>query len=285
MANPFGNLYNPYSIFKAIRYAIANELPTPNTFLQHQDVSLNFDFHSEVSSLQQDKLLTQLKEIIGTSHEFLNNAQWLILTFGTSWVYSRNDTGDIVANCHKQPKALFTKSLMTQRQIMNSFDSFYKELRQVNSGIRIILTVSPVRHINDTLELNSVSKSILRASCHTIVEEYPDVEYFPAYEIMLDDLRDYRFYKPDMIHPTTVAEDYIWEKFTDAYFATSLKEFMKSWQHIQNGLHHKPFHPTSEAHQAFLREMIAKLEAFRGVVNVEEEIAQVRNQILRPPAP
>ena len=169
---------------------------------------------------------------------------------------------------------------MTQRQVMNSFDSFYKELRRMNSRVKIMLTVSPVRHINDTLELNSVSKSVLRASCHTIVQEHPDITYFPAYEIMMDDLRDYRFYNADMIHPTTVAEDYIWDKFTDAYFNPSLKEFIQGWQQIQNSLDHRPFHPASKAHQTFLRELITKLETFRGIVNVENEIARVRAQLL-----
>jgi len=280
LTNPFGNLYNPHSIFKAIRYAIANELPTPNTFVKHQDVFLNYDLHSEVSSLHQDKLQSQLTEIIGTSHDFIKNAQWLILTFGTAWVYTRKDTGEVVANCHKQPKTLFTKSLMTQKQILNSFDSFYGNLKQLNPSIKIILTVSPVRHINDTLELNSVSKSVLRTSCYTIVQENPEIMYFPAYEIMLDDLRDYRFYKPDMIHPNVVAEDYIWSGFTTSYFEPSLLEFMKTWQNIQNALTHRPFHPTSTAHQAFLKELLATLEGFRGMVNVEEEIKQIEAQLL-----
>lgn len=150
----------------------------------------------------------------------------------------------------------------------------------MNSTVKVILTVSPVRHINDTLELNSVSKSILRASCHTIVEEHPDITYFPAYEIMMDDLRDYRFYKADMIHPSTVAENYIWDKFSDTYFNPALKEFVQAWEQIQNRLDHKPFHPASKAHQAFLRELITKLETFRGIVNVEDEIARVRTQLL-----
>lgn len=279
LANPYGNLYNPYSIFKAIRYAITNESPTAKSFLKHHDVFFNYDFHSEVSSLQEDELQRQLTEIIGTTHNFIRNARWLMVTFGTAWVYSRNDTGEIVANCHKQPQALFTKSLMTQKQIMNSFDSLYLELKQLNPGIKIILTVSPVRHMKDTLELNSVSKSILRASCFTIVQENPEIAYFPAYEMLLDDLRDYRFYKPDMIHPNSVAEDYIWSGFTTAYFTSSLIDFMQAWQEIQNALDHKPFHPTSSAHQNFLRDLLVKLEGFSHITNVEAEIARVKAQL------
>ncbi len=280
MPNPFGVLYNPHSIFKAIRYAIANESPTSNSFLKHDEIFLNYDFHSEISALQLDDLQSQLKEIIGTSHQFLTNTQWLVVTFGTAWVYTRTDVSEIVANCHKQPNKLFTKSLMTQRQIMNSFDAFYHELLQLNSAVKVILTVSPVRHINDTLELNSVSKSILRASCHTIVQEHPEITYFPAFEIMMDELRDYRFYQPDMIHPSTVAENYIWDKFSDMFFTTPLKEFMNSWHQIQQAMEHRPFHPTSQAHQEFLRELLKKLEALRGTVNVEDEVARVKTQLI-----
>lgn len=280
LPNPFGVVYNPHSIFKAIRYAIANESPEAGTFLQHQGVFLNYDFHSEVSALQPEHLRVQLKEIIGTSHHFLADAQWLIITLGTAWVYTRSDTSEIVANCHKQPQALFKKSLMTQRQIMNSFDSCYRELMQFNPTIRIILTVSPVRHVKDTLELNSVSKAVLRASCHTIVQEHPEITYFPAYEIMLDDLRDYRFYQPDMIHPSPVAEDYIWEKFRDMFLSPSLKEFIQTWDQIQQAMDHRPFHPRSVAHQAFLTELLKKLETLKETVNVDDEISQIKARLV-----
>lgn len=280
LSNPFGVLYNPYSIHKAIRYSIFNETPPSHTFLQRNDVFLNYDFHSEISSLHQEQLLSQLKEIIGGSHYFLSHAQWLIITFGTAWVYERNDTGEIVANCHKVSNNLFSKSLLTQKKIIESFEKFYKELMEINSALNIILTVSPVRHVKDTLELNSVSKAILRTACYTLAEEYAGIEYFPAYEIMMDDLRDYRFYKADMIHPTEVAEEYIWEKFSDRYFTPTLKNFMQQWKDIRNALAHKPFQPSSIAHQSFLRETLKKLEDLKMVVNVDKEIAVVKSQLV-----
>jgi len=280
LSNPFGVLYNPHSIHKAIRYSIFNESPPVHTFLQHQDVFLNYDFHSEISSLHQDSLQFQLKEIIGASHYFLSTAQWLIITFGTAWVYERIDTGEIVANCHKEPMNLFSKSLLTQKKIIESFDKFYKELTEFNSAIKLILTVSPVRHVKDTLPLNSVSKAILRTACYTLAEEYAGVEYFPAYEIMIDDLRDYRFYKPDMIHPTEVAEEYIWEKFSDRYFTPALKNFEQQWNEIQNALAHKPFYASTAAHQSFLKETLRKLEDLKMIVNVDQEIERVKSQIL-----
>ena len=218
LANPLGVIYNPHSIHKALRNTIFNEPPPDHTFLQHHDVHLNYDFHSEFSSLKKDNLISHLTETIGSVHHFSNSTCWLMITYGTAWVYERTDTGEIVANCHKMPGKLFSKSLLTQQKITESFEEFYKDLKAFNPAIRIILTVSPVRHLKDTLELNSVSKSMLRITCHALSEMYDDVEYFPAYEIMMDDLRDYRFYKPDMIHPSEEAENYIWEKDTRCHY-------------------------------------------------------------------
>jgi GSCFA family len=278
-ANPFGILYNPHSIHQALKYALFNELPAPHTFTRQQDVHLNYNFHSEISSLQSDKLHLQLKEVIGTSHDFLSQARWLIITFGTAWVYKRKDTAEIVANCHKMPAQLFSKSLLKEPEIITSFDSLYQELLKINPGLRIILTVSPVRHLKDTLELNNVSKSILRSTCFTLSEKYADVEYFPAYEIMMDDLRDYRFYKEDMIHPSEVAEEYIWQTFATRYFSQALSDFVEQWKKIQHSLAHRPFHTNSAAHQTFLKETLKKLEDLKEIVNVNQEIVALKSQL------
>ncbi len=279
LANPFGVLYNPHSIHRLLQYAVFNEPVPEHTFLKHHDIYLNYDFHSELSALQKEALQHTLCNMIGSTHHFLKDAQWLFITYGTAWVYEREDTGEVVANCHKQPASQFQKSLLTHEQIIQSFDTIYKSLKEFNPDIRIILTVSPVRHIKDTLELNSVSKSILRVACHSLQETYNDVEYFPAYELQLDDLRDYRFYKADMIHPSHEAEDYIWEQFAFRYFDAPLKDFLDKWKTIQQALAHKPFHPTSDAHQKFLKDTLKKLEELKSRVNVDEEIAFVKAQL------
>jgi predicted nucleotidyltransferase len=278
-ANPFGTLYNPFSIHKAVQYAVLNQPVPEDTFLQRNDVFFNYDFHSEFSSLNLSQLKAQLKTMISASHSFLRNAQWLIVTYGTAWVYERADTNSAVANCHKMPQAMFTKSLMTQKKLLDSFGSMYESLKTINSDINVLLTVSPVRHIKDTLELNSVSKSVLRVACHTLTQQYPHVHYFPSYEIMMDDLRDYRFYKADMIHPNEVAEEYIWTKFADQYFNDELRTFMVRWKEIQAALAHKPFHSASLAHQQFLKESLKKLEELKGLVNVDEEMEILRKQL------
>lgn len=280
LVNPFGVIYNPESIHKALAYSIFNEPVPEHTYLHHHDVHLNYHFHSAFSALEKPELTASLMNTIGSTHYFLKDAEWLLITYGTAWVYQRKDTGEIVANCHKVPADRFSKSLMTVEQIMRSFKTFHGSLKQFNPNIRIILTVSPVRHLKDTLELNSVSKSVLRLACHAMAEQFDSVEYFPAFELMMDDLRDYRFYRSDMLHPTVEAEDYIWDKFIERYMDEKAMDLIKKWKVIVSALQHKPFHPASAQHQQFLKATLKKLEELKWLVNVEEEQSFIKKQIV-----
>jgi hypothetical protein len=278
--NPTGVIYNPQSIHKALTYGIsANELPE-HTYLQHQGIYLNYDFHSQFSALDMSALKRQLSDTVQSMHEFLKSASWLMITYGTAWIYDRNETNEIVANCHKVPSANFTKRLASQKEIIQSFEIFYAALNAFNPSIKIILTVSPVRHVKDTLELNSVSKAILRTVCYSLSTTFDNVDYFPAFEIMIDDLRDYRFYRSDMLHPTEDAENYIWEKFSQRYFDEGTRNFIKEWEQIRTALSHKAFHPSSAAHQQFLKATLKKLENLKGTVNVEHEIKLISQQLI-----
>lgn len=281
IVNPFGVMYNPDSIHRVLTYSIFNEPVPDHTYLQNQGICLNYNFHSGLSALTREELSSRLTNTIGATHYGLKDTSWLLITYGTAWVYRRKDTGEIVANCHKVPAAMFSKELMSASDILESFKTFYDHLKRFNDGIKIILTVSPVRHIKDTLELNSVSKSVLRVACHELKEHYDDVDYFPAYEMMVDDLRDYRFYKSDMLHPTEEAEDYIWEKFMERYFNSDLKDFVQLWKELLSALRHKPFHPEIPVHQEFLRKILKQLKALNGVVNVEKEIRTLTDQLLK----
>lgn len=279
LINPFGTTYNPISIHKVLNYAIHNEMPPASTYGELNDTFFNFDFHSSFSSLDAQNLQHNISGTISKSNTALKSATTLLITYGTSWVYERNDTGKIVSNCHKIPAAHFNKQLLTQKKILESFEHFYQQLIALNPNIRIILTVSPVRHIKDSLELNAVSKSILRLSCHTLSEMYPEIEYFPAYEIVLDDLRDYRFYDRDLLHPSSEAIDYIWRFFGERYFTKDTASFVKQWGEILKALSHRPYHPTSAQHQKFLSQLLSKLEELKHTVNVDIEISQVKNQL------
>ncbi|HYG19913.1 MAG TPA: GSCFA domain-containing protein [Ohtaekwangia sp.] len=271
LVNPFGTTYNPVSIHKTLLYALAGKMPSDITFLQREDIHLNYDFHSAISATTRDQLESQLRAAIMLAHDFLKSATCMMITYGTSWVYQRQGPGEIVANCHKMPSSAFSKTLLTQKQVITSFDAFYRDLKKCNPAIRLVLTVSPVRHLKDTLTHNSVSKSLLRLCCHTITEQYPDVDYFPAYELMMDDLRDYRFYKSDMIHPSTDAEDYIWEQFLERYAGASFRDFIKKWQVVQHALRHKSFHPGSSGHQIFIQQTMQQLEELSHLVDVGKE--------------
>lgn len=279
LANPFGVSYNPHSIHKVLRYALHNQSVPENTFAESQELFVNYDFHSSFSALKKSEVESKIRETISASHSFLKEAKWIFITYGTAWVYERKDTGDIVSNCHKLPATGFTKSLLSQKKVLESFDEFYRNLKTVNPTCNLILTVSPVRHIKDTLALNSVSKSVLRLACQSISETYSDAWYFPSYEIMLDDLRDYRFYKADMIHPSAEAEEYIWHKFSACYFDDVTREFLKQWSPIYTSLQHKPFLVESSAHQTFLTKTITKLEELSKTVNVDKEIASLKSQL------
>lgn len=277
--NPFGIQYNPHSIHKTLSYALSRQ-PVPNdTFVNRNGLFFNYDFHSDVSSTDLISLQLRLEKQIMEANVFIENAQWVFLTYGTALVYERIDTNDIVSNCHKMPQSLFRKHLLTQKKILDSFGEVYEQLKIANPNIRLILTVSPVRHLKETIEMNSVSKSILRVACQTITEQHEDVSYFPSYEVMMDDLRDYRFYKADMIHPNEVAEKYIWEKFSDTYFDDALKSFLTKWIDIKSALSHRPFHPNSQDHQNFVRSTIKKLEELKPIVNVDEEIATMTSKL------
>lgn len=280
LVNPFGTTYNPISIHKNIFYALKNELPVDHTYLVRDDVHFNYDFHSRFSALDKSELTNAINNTIGTGHYFLKTAHYILITYGTAWIYTRKESGEMVNNCHKVPSGNFSKRLLSEQEIVGSFDSLYMMAKKYNPAIRFILTLSPVRHVKDTLELNSVSKAVLRSACHAISTHFAEAEYFPAYEIMMDDLRDYRFYKSDMLHPTEEAEDYIWENFMTAYFNEETIQFVKDWNSLRLSLEHKPFHAQSSSHQQFLRQTLKKLENLSVRVNVDPEIAAVKAQLI-----
>jgi GSCFA family len=279
LVNPFGTSYNPVSIHKTLRAALNGALPLSHSYFENNGLYTHFDYHSKISDPDKATVEGRVKGIIQQTHQFIKDAHWIIITYGTAFAYRRNETNDIVSNCHKMPAQNFSKELLTEKKILESFEGFYQNLKAVNPSCKIMLTVSPVRHIKDTLELNSVSKSILRTTCHTLTELHKDVLYFPAYEIMIDDLRDYRFYQSDMLHPNTDAEHYIWNKFTAAMCDDRTKDFLIKWKPVYTALQHKPFHGHTEAHQKFLKKLLSDLQELNGTVSVEEEIAFVKAQL------
>jgi lysophospholipase L1-like esterase len=278
LVNPFGTNYNPISIHKNLMDAIPQYL-NDQLFISQQGIWHHYDYHSQWSASEPEQLTDSIRKIQQRVHQHLNRTNVFIITYGTGWVYHHKQLDCIVANCHKVPAKEFEKRLLSVDEITSSFETLHATLKKLRPECRILVTVSPVRHIKDTLALNSVSKATLRLACHTLANQFENVAYFPSYEIMMDDLRDYRFYERDKIHPTEEALDYIIQKFSDQYFQPEVRSFVEKWQGLRQAMEHRPYHPNSEAHQNFLKELLNKLEALKDTVSVEEEIKIIQSQI------
>lgn len=273
--NPFGTIFNPISIANLLENSITQTPPKDNLYVDNQGVWLHYDFHSSCWGNSQAELHAKLQHQQRSVAEWLPQNRFLIITLGTALVYRHLITDQIVANCHKTPTVHFEKQLLTVEAVVKRLYSLLDSFAHSH----IILTVSPVRHTRDTLPLNAVSKSVLRVACHELSQSLPHVSYFPAYELLIDDLRDYRFYKADLIHPNDMAEAYIFERFQEAYFDDTLKAWVKEWQKVQQALAHRPLQAQSESHRKFLEGLYEKLQKLDGKVDLSAEIAHVKQQL------
>jgi hypothetical protein len=279
--NPYGTLFNPHSIGTLLHSALNQSPLPPNLSLEFQERWLSYLTHSQINASTKAELEEKLAGIHNKVKTTISEAQALIITLGSAWVYQLIESEQVVANCHKQPQNQFSKRLLSVQEITDSFTTWYSLAKKSNPELNLILTVSPVRHEKDGLEENSLSKAILRQAVYEIVSTSPkNFYYFPSYEIMLDDLRDYRFYKSDLLHPTTDAEEYIWEKFIETLLDSEAQKFVSDWKGIRLALNHRPFNPKSEAHQQFIRSTIAKLAQRSWPVSVTEEIEQLKEQLI-----
>lgn len=277
LANPFGTTYNPVSIHNLLLDALDNNIDQ-NLFTERNGLWFHHAYHSKFTVNSKAELLTSLQQTQKQVQAFLQQVDVLIITYGTAWVYELQSNHQLVNNCHKVPANQFNKKLLSVTEIIQSFKTLVQTLKTVRPALRILVTVSPVRHSKDTFELNTVSKSILRLACHEFEQQHK-AEYFPAYEIMMDDLRDYRFYERDMIHPAAEARDYINQKFSDRYFSADTLKLITLLNEIQKALAHKPFQIASPAHQNFLKDTLRKLESIQHQVSVTTEMESVRAQL------
>ena len=262
--NPFGILFHPVVLEKFIRFSVDGKQLTEADIVQHNGIWHCFDAHSDLSHHDKKVVLQKLNKAVTETLIKLKEASHIIITLGTAWVYRYNSTNELVANCHKVPQKEFTKELLPVDAIQNSIHNIIEMLSEVNKHIKIIFTVSPVRHIKDGFIENQWSKSNLISALHqTINNKRQTVSYFPSYEIMMDELRDYRFYAADMIHPSQVAIDYIWERFSEAYITAETQETMKTVDTINKGLNHRPFNPDTEQHRAFLQKLDDKIKSLQ----------------------
>ncbi len=264
LINPFGVLYNPLSIRLNLKILLQGKKFCREDLNCFSNLWFSFQHHSSFSNSDPQLCLEKINNSLDKAAAFLQKADFLLITLGTAWAYKWKANGEIVANCHKIPAKEFDRHKLDLDTIVNDYVSLFHDLRNFNSKLKIIFTVSPIRHWKDGAVNNQISKSTLILAIHKLKEAFDFLDYFPAYEIVMDDLRDYRFYAEDMIHPNTVAIDYIWNRFKQRYFNSQTMEILQRIAGIMRAKDHRPFNPESEQHRNFTRTNLKKIEELQG---------------------
>jgi hypothetical protein len=244
--NPFGIVYNPISIAQQLLYILRRKEYTADDLFEHNGMWHSWLHHGNFSSADQEEILNKINFQLDEAFQQLKKAEWLIITLGSAYYYSLKD-GQIVSNCHKVPAAHFSKKITTESSIIVFFEKFFKSLRKYNPNIKVLFNVSPVRYMRDGLTENTISKSVLHLAIDQIIKTNNNCFYFPSYEIVIDELRDYRFYKADMVHPNEMAIAYIYEKFAAALFDEETKIVVKEVQQFNAFSNHKILNNSDEA--------------------------------------
>lgn len=272
-ANPLGELFNPASIALSLERFAARRHFVPSDLCCRDDVWFSYDAHGKFDDTDPERVLRRLNEAVDEGAEALERADWVVLTLGTAWVYNLAEGGDVVANCHRMPAALFERKRLSVSDVVGRLLSVIDgPLR----GKRVVLTVSPVRHLADGLEGNALSKAVLRVAVDEVVSQRAEVSYFAAYEAVIDDLRDYRYSAADLTHPSDEAVEYVWELFCGAYFAPATVELAERVAELKRAASHRPLHPSSRQSELFRGAMLRKaeqLQAAHGELDLSAEIA------------
>lgn len=278
LVNPFGTIFNPRSLGVLMETVLFKDQLEEQLICERDGLYFHYYAHSDLVANSRAELIKNLNSKREEIKVYLEQGTHLIITLGTAWVYELSDFGP-VANCHKQPSNLFSKRLLTIEEMESRLSALFGNFSRVSPNLKIILTVSPVRHIKDGIAENQLSKSLLRVLCSNLERRFSSVGYFPAYEIMMDELRDYRFYKSDLIHPSAEAEDYIWQKWQASYFPEETQTKIAEIRKINLELSHKPLNPESTAHRKFLENLIQKLERMNAEFDFLSELKEIRLQL------
>lgn len=259
LENPNGILFNPVSVAEALTSYIDNTQFTKADLFQFNEGWHSWKHHSRFSALSPEETLTKINTSIIRANAYLKNASYLMITLGSSWIYTLTEKalngkfGSVAANNHKTPADWFHRRLMTTEEVLQTLDNMLYRLFHFNPQLKIIFTISPVRHLREGVVENNRSKAVLIQAVHHLVDKFDKLYYFPAYELVIDDLRDYRFFAEDLVHPNYFATQYVWEKFIDACMDEATKKLMEEIHSINLAYQHKPFNPTSEQHKRFLK--------------------------------
>ena len=260
LANPFGILFHPLAIENALQRIQSNTFYQAEEIFNLNELFFSWDHHSSFNSTNATTTLEQINLSLEEAHNFLEDADVVFITLGTSWIYKLKELDFAVANCHKVPQKHFEKVLLTEAEIIESIKNSIKIIEEMAPNAEVIVTASPVRHIKDGIVENNVSKARLLSALYEVSVQHENVTYFPSYELLMDDLRDYRFYADDLLHPNKQAVDYIWGKFSGSYFEEETIQLNKQIEKLMIALNHRPFNEDSEAHQKFISNTIEQMQ-------------------------
>lgn len=264
LENPNGILFNPVSVAEALDMYLQNTKTSIDSIFQHNETWHSWKHHSRFSGITAEECLQNINSSTEQAHKYLQEADHLMLTLGSAWLYTLTGkaenavAGNVAANNHKAPSDWFVKRLMQPGEVVALFQNVLSKLFSINPSLQVIFTISPVRHLREGVIENNWSKAVLIQAVHTLTEMFEQAYYFPAYELVIDDLRDYRFYAEDLVHPNYQATQYVWEKFTDACMNEETKNLMKDIADINLAYQHKPFNPGTQQHQRFLQSYFSK---------------------------
>lgn len=259
-SNPFGILFNPYSICKNINRIIDGVFFSSEELVYYNTRYFSFSHHGSFSGTNKQETLDAINSSFSSASDIYKKAGFLIITFGTAWVYHLKETNEVVSNCHKMPASLFERKRLSVKEIVDEYSSLFDKIFSSNPEVKIILSVSPVRHIRDGIHENNISKAILHLAVGELTDKYENVIYFPSYEILMDDLRDYRFYDEDMVHPSGVAKKYVWEYFSNTFFDEKTKKIASRIRKIHKAMDHKPLYGYTDEYEMFLTNNIASIK-------------------------
>lgn len=269
--NPNGILFNPASVAEAIGTYIDAKKITEADIFQHNETWHSWKHHSRFSGITAEECIQKINTSTTEAHAYLKHADLLLITLGSAWLYTLTEqaanavTGSVAANNHKAPANWFQKRLMKPEEVISVLHEMLSKLFVFNPNIRIIFTISPVRHLREGVIENNRSKAVLIQAVHQLAEQFEALYYFPAYELVIDDLRDYRFYAEDLVHPNYQATQYVWEKFIHACMNDETRELMKEIAEINLAYQHKPFNPLTEQHQKFMGSYLAKTKSLQSI--------------------
>ncbi len=277
LSNPWGTIYHPTPLLSLVKSAINNDPPNKNGYVKSNGRILHYGTHSDIHAHTQLEFVERFTSVNVHFIAHIRQSQCLFITLGTAWHFYHTDLDLVVSNCHKQPNNQFERRISSTNALEADIGEIVNLLQKINPSLQIILTVSPVRHERDGLIANNRSKAHLIAACHEICESWDSVHYFPAYELLIDDLRDYRYYDDDLVHPSSQAVHYIWQYLVKHHTLPTTQDLISSAERISKDLSHRTIQPESEQHRTFLLKLIDKMNKLQeNGLDYEEEISMIK---------